>query len=209
MVRRCCRVAGRPPGRDRRQPGRERPDAPLLTREQRPASTAILGAAPRERSGVEAGVMSTVAGMGMVVGFGLVGAVFTVVLGRPASEQILQRLAAAADTTSRRLFSPSWRQVRSCASCRVNGQRSPEYRQSRRAVRAEREVLLRPGQLRSASQRHRVGRPRRPGLIANYRALPLPAGTRQVRVDDGRGGIQLPQWPVTEGRTLAVSSHCR
>jgi MFS family permease len=47
-----------------------------------PNFSAALGAAPRERRGVASGVFATARGLGMIFGFGLGGAIFTVVLER-------------------------------------------------------------------------------------------------------------------------------
>ncbi len=45
-----------------------------------PNSSALMGAAPRNRQGVASGIMATARNVGMVLGVGLAGAVFTTVL---------------------------------------------------------------------------------------------------------------------------------
>jgi MFS family permease len=47
-----------------------------------PNNSALMGAAPRERQGVAAAIMATARNVGMVLGVGLAGAVFTSVLQR-------------------------------------------------------------------------------------------------------------------------------
>jgi EmrB/QacA subfamily drug resistance transporter len=49
-----------------------------------PNNSALMGAAPRERQGIAAGVLATARNVGMVLGVGLAGAVFTSVLARQA-----------------------------------------------------------------------------------------------------------------------------
>lgn len=50
-----------------------------------PNSSALLGSAPREQQGIASGIMATARNVGMVLGVGLAGAIFTTVLGaRPA-----------------------------------------------------------------------------------------------------------------------------
>jgi len=46
-----------------------------------PNSSALMGSAPRHRQGIAAGVMATARNVGMVLGVGLAGAIFTAVLG--------------------------------------------------------------------------------------------------------------------------------
>jgi EmrB/QacA subfamily drug resistance transporter len=62
-----------------------------------PNNSALMGAAPRNRQGIAAGVMATARSVGMVLGIGLAGAIFTTVLGRQeplASPQLFQALQA-------------------------------------------------------------------------------------------------------------------
>jgi MFS family permease len=47
-----------------------------------PNTSALMGAAPRHRQGVAAGVLATARNVGMVLGVGMAGAVFTTVLAR-------------------------------------------------------------------------------------------------------------------------------
>lgn len=47
-----------------------------------PNNSALMGAAPRTRQGIASGVLATARNVGMVLGVGLAGAVFTTVLGR-------------------------------------------------------------------------------------------------------------------------------
>ncbi len=47
-----------------------------------PNNSALMGAAPRERQGIAAGVLATARSVGMVLGVGLAGAVFTTILAR-------------------------------------------------------------------------------------------------------------------------------
>jgi EmrB/QacA subfamily drug resistance transporter len=52
-----------------------------------PNTSALMGAAPRSRQGIAAGVLATARNVGMVLGVGLAGAIFTTVLARgPAGE---------------------------------------------------------------------------------------------------------------------------
>jgi hypothetical protein len=46
-----------------------------------------MGAAPRHRQGIAAGVLALARNVGMVVGVGLAGAVFTTVLGRAGAAE--------------------------------------------------------------------------------------------------------------------------
>lgn len=55
-----------------------------------PNSSALLGAAPRERQGIASGILATARNAGMALGVGLAGAVFTTVLGaRPPEGRAL------------------------------------------------------------------------------------------------------------------------
>jgi len=47
-----------------------------------PNSSALMGSAPRHRQGIAAGILATARSVGMVLGVGLAGAVFTTVLAR-------------------------------------------------------------------------------------------------------------------------------
>jgi EmrB/QacA subfamily drug resistance transporter len=49
-----------------------------------PNNSALMGAAPRHRQGIAAGVLATARNVGMVLGVGMAGAVFTTVLASPA-----------------------------------------------------------------------------------------------------------------------------
>jgi EmrB/QacA subfamily drug resistance transporter len=51
-----------------------------------PNNSALMGAAPRERQGIAAGIMATARNVGMVLGVGLAGAVFTSVLTQLAND---------------------------------------------------------------------------------------------------------------------------
>jgi MFS family permease len=52
-----------------------------------PNTSALLGAAPRYRQGIAAGILATARNVGMVLGVGLAGAIFTTVLARgPAGD---------------------------------------------------------------------------------------------------------------------------
>jgi EmrB/QacA subfamily drug resistance transporter len=62
-----------------------------------PNNSALMGAAPRDRQGIAAGVMATARSVGMVLGIGLAGAIFTTVLGSQepvASPQLFHALRA-------------------------------------------------------------------------------------------------------------------
>jgi EmrB/QacA subfamily drug resistance transporter len=62
-----------------------------------PNNSALMGAAPRNRQGIAAGVMATARSVGMVLGIGLAGAIFTTVLSGQepvASPQLFQALRA-------------------------------------------------------------------------------------------------------------------
>lgn len=60
-----------------------------------PNNSALMGAAPRERQGIAAGVLATARNVGMVLGVGLAGAVFTSVLARDAGAVPSPLFAAA------------------------------------------------------------------------------------------------------------------
>jgi hypothetical protein len=47
-----------------------------------PNNSALMGAAPRHRQGIAAGILATSRNVGMVLGVGLAGAVFTTVIAR-------------------------------------------------------------------------------------------------------------------------------
>jgi MFS family permease len=47
-----------------------------------PNSSALMGAAPRHRQGIASGILATARNLGMVLGVGLAGAIFTTVLAR-------------------------------------------------------------------------------------------------------------------------------
>jgi MFS family permease len=51
-----------------------------------PNNSALMGSAPRHRQGIAAGVLATARNVGMVLGVGLAGAVFTTVLARGDGE---------------------------------------------------------------------------------------------------------------------------
>jgi EmrB/QacA subfamily drug resistance transporter len=51
-----------------------------------PNTSALMGAAPRNRQGIAAGVLATARNVGMVLGIGLAGAIFTTVLARGPAE---------------------------------------------------------------------------------------------------------------------------
>jgi hypothetical protein len=62
-----------------------------------PISSAILGAVPAERRGVANGVLGTARTLGMVLGIGIAGAVYTTMLGlagAPGADGILRAAAA-------------------------------------------------------------------------------------------------------------------
>jgi hypothetical protein len=50
-----------------------------------PNNSALMGAAPRHRQGIAAGVLATARNVGMVLGVGFAGAVFTTVLAHAAT----------------------------------------------------------------------------------------------------------------------------
>jgi hypothetical protein len=47
-----------------------------------PNNSAVMGAAPRHRQGIAAGVLATARSFGMVLGIGIAGAIYTTVLAR-------------------------------------------------------------------------------------------------------------------------------
>ncbi len=51
-----------------------------------PNNSALMGSAPRHRQGIAAGVLATARNMGMVLGVGLTGAIFTTFLGRASAQ---------------------------------------------------------------------------------------------------------------------------
>jgi predicted MFS family arabinose efflux permease len=53
-----------------------------------PNNSALMGAAPRHRQGIAAGVLSLARNLGMVLGVGITGAVFTTYLARAGSAHI-------------------------------------------------------------------------------------------------------------------------
>jgi EmrB/QacA subfamily drug resistance transporter len=62
-----------------------------------PNTSAVLGAAPREQRGVASGVVATARNLGMVVGLGIGGAIFTTMLARAGGEPTPATIAQAAD----------------------------------------------------------------------------------------------------------------
>lgn len=54
-----------------------------------PNNSAIMGAAPKERQGIAAGILATARSTGMVLGVGLAGAIFTTVMARSTDEVAL------------------------------------------------------------------------------------------------------------------------
>jgi EmrB/QacA subfamily drug resistance transporter len=54
-----------------------------------PNNSAIMGAAPRERQGIAAGILATSRSTGMVLGVGLAGAIFTTIMAQSVDEAIL------------------------------------------------------------------------------------------------------------------------
>ena len=63
-----------------------------------PNSSALMGAAPRNRQGVASGIMATARSVGMVLGVGLAGAVFTTVLARGQAAGLSTALFSAASS---------------------------------------------------------------------------------------------------------------
>jgi MFS family permease len=62
-----------------------------------PNNNALMGAAPRNRQGIAAGVLATARNVGMVLGVGLAGAVFTTVAGRssPGADALVAGVRAS------------------------------------------------------------------------------------------------------------------
>src|SRR6476619_4552721 len=60
-----------------------------------PNNSALMGAAPRHRQGIAAGVLATARNVGMVLGIGISGAVFTTVLARHADASQLAAMIAS------------------------------------------------------------------------------------------------------------------
>lgn len=60
-----------------------------------PNTSALMGAAPRRQQGIAAGVMATARNVGMVLGIGFAGAVFTTVLSNSAQAEFLAIFPAA------------------------------------------------------------------------------------------------------------------
>lgn len=60
-----------------------------------PNNSALMGSAPRHRQGIAAGVLATARSVGMVLGVGLAGAIFTTVLGHTPSASAEQGLFRA------------------------------------------------------------------------------------------------------------------
>ena len=54
-----------------------------------PNNSAIMGAAPRERQGIAAGILATSRSTGMVLGVGLAGAIFTTIMAQSVNETII------------------------------------------------------------------------------------------------------------------------
>jgi EmrB/QacA subfamily drug resistance transporter len=66
-----------------------------------PNSSALMGSAPRRRQGIAAGVLGTARNVGMVLGVGIAGAVFTTVLvGNPANSPVVLFAAISAGLTA-------------------------------------------------------------------------------------------------------------
>lgn len=59
-----------------------------------PNNSALMGAAPRHRQGIAAGVLALARNVGMVMGVGLAGAVFTTVLGRDGAVEAASIVSA-------------------------------------------------------------------------------------------------------------------
>lgn len=64
-----------------------------------PNNSALMGAAPRNRQGIAAGILAEARNVGMVLGVGLSGAIFTTVLGTRAMAGSREALVAAIDTS--------------------------------------------------------------------------------------------------------------
>lgn len=60
-----------------------------------PNTSALLGAAPRERQGIASGILATGRNVGMVLGVGLAGAIFTTVLGSPRPDALFHGIEIA------------------------------------------------------------------------------------------------------------------
>ncbi|HEX8170935.1 MAG TPA: MFS transporter [Thermoanaerobaculia bacterium] len=60
-----------------------------------PNNSALMGAAPRERQGIAAGVLATARNVGMVLGVGISGAVFTTYLARGGAAPLARGVAAS------------------------------------------------------------------------------------------------------------------
>jgi MFS family permease len=60
-----------------------------------PNNSALMGAAPRERQGIAAGILATARNVGMVLGVGLAGAVFTTVIAHSGADAGVVRGAQA------------------------------------------------------------------------------------------------------------------
>lgn len=60
-----------------------------------PNNSALMGAAPRERQGIAAGVLATARNVGMVLGVGVAGAVFTTFLARGGGQALLRGVQAS------------------------------------------------------------------------------------------------------------------
>ena len=67
-----------------------------------PNNNALMGAAPRNRQGIAAGVLATARNVGMVLGVGLAGAVFTTVVGRssPGPDALIAGVQASLFTAA-------------------------------------------------------------------------------------------------------------
>ncbi|HET7434583.1 MAG TPA: MFS transporter, partial [Thermoanaerobaculia bacterium] len=53
-----------------------------------PNNSALMGAAPRHRQGIASGVLASARNVGMVLGVGLAGAVFTTILSRGGADAL-------------------------------------------------------------------------------------------------------------------------
>ena len=60
-----------------------------------PNNSALMGAAPRHRQGIAAGVLATARNVGMVLGVGLAGAVFTTILSRGGANALVRGVQAS------------------------------------------------------------------------------------------------------------------
>ena len=60
-----------------------------------PNNSALMGAAPRHRQGIAAGVLATARNVGMVLGVGLAGAVFTTILARGGPNALVRGVQAS------------------------------------------------------------------------------------------------------------------